>query len=103
MGNQYIVPSRVVIQEVLSETVLLDMDNGEYFELNETGSRMFALLQESGDAQKALEALSEEYDVSDDILTRDFGNLLRELRVKGLIEENHEAPPTLASRGASMD
>ena len=88
----YRIAPRVVIQDVLSESVLLDMDRGEYFELNESGSRMLRALDRHGDPETALTSLLDEYEVSRETLSKEFTILIDELHSRGLIEKRPQNP-----------
>ncbi len=77
----------VLVQEVLSETVLLDTGRGEYFELNDVGSAMLTHLRDSGDPQAAFDRLLNEYDVAEDVLRQDFDELIGQLEDNGLLRK----------------
>ena len=83
----YALSPGILIQEVVSETVLLDMDKGEYYELNETGSTMLRILKETGDPKQVFRFLLNEYNVSVDEVTRDFHDLVSKLERHGLVKK----------------
>lgn len=79
-------PSERVISEVLDgEVVLLHLDTGKYYSLNETGTRLWELIAEHGDLARARDVLLEEYDTDSDTLTRDVEQLVSELSQRGLL------------------
>ncbi len=82
---------RILSQEVISETVLLDMDKGSYFELNEMGSVMLKLLQESGDPEVVVAALVDKYEVDVETATADLDALLKQLLEHGLVIKEKKA------------
>ena len=84
---KYGLPPGVLIQEVDSEMVLLDVDSGRYFELNTMGAEMLRCLQQSGDPEQALQQILSEYDVTRDELEKDFGELLGQLMQQGLVHK----------------
>jgi hypothetical protein len=88
--TRYRLPTGVLIQEVASEMVLLDVASGRYFELNTMGAVMLRRLQEYGESSRVLQQIQAEYDVSRGDLEKDFGELLEQLLRQGLIEEAAE-------------
>jgi len=79
-------PDHVLGEEVEGEFVLLDLQGGGYYGLNEVGSRIWSLLQEGKTVKEVLEALLEEYDVSEERLKSDLVGFLTELQSRGLVE-----------------
>ena len=88
--TRYRLPAGVLIQEVASEMVLLDVESGRYFELNTMGAVMLRRLQEFGEPERVIQQIQAEYDVSRVDLEKDFGRLLEQLVQQGLIEETTE-------------
>ena len=66
------VPERVLFRDLAGEGVLLELDSGRYFGLNEMGTRMWCLLVQHGRVGAALEALLEEYEVPRERLCEDL-------------------------------
>ena len=83
--DRFSISSEVLSQEVSGETVLLDLAGECYFGLNEVGTRIWQLLQCESSVGEALDALSDEYDVSRDQLKIDVGELLGRLKEAGLV------------------
>ncbi len=84
--NQTITPSPDVIsQEVSGETVLLDLESENYFGLDEVGTRIWQLINESGDLQVVYRTLLDEYEVSEERLLGDLDALLGEIAGLGLV------------------
>jgi hypothetical protein len=69
-----------------SQTVILDLKHGVYFELNEVGGRIWQLLQQPRSLKAVLETLLEEYDVPAARCEGDMMNLVQELLRRGLVE-----------------
>ena len=84
------VPSRVLFRDLGGEAVLLAMDAGLYFGLNESGTRMWHLLVQHGRADLAYQSLVAEYDAPAERLQADLLGLLDILSSRGLLEV-HEA------------
>ena len=62
------VPPGVMFRDLDGEAVVLELESGRYFGLNETGTRMWILLLEHGEVEPAFRALLDEYDVPEDRL-----------------------------------
>ncbi len=82
---KYGLSRNVLVQNVVSETVLLDIDKGEYFELNELGSEMLKRLRDLGDPRRVIASLLADYEVEEETLTRDFRELLSQMESHGLV------------------
>ena len=79
------ISSEVLVQEVDEETVLLDMKSESYFGLDEVGTRIWQLLQETGDLQTIFNTMLEEYDVDEKQLKNDLLDHVAQLGEAGLI------------------
>ena len=86
-------PSRVVRvnpntlhRELQGEGVLLQLDSGEYFGLDEVGQRMWALLVEHGDLSVVASRLAEEFDAEPEVLSRDLNDLVDDLVSRRLLD-----------------
>ena len=84
------ISDQALSQEVNGETVILDLKSESYFGLDEVGTRIWQLLQEHGDVQKAFDVMLGEFDVEEDQLENDMNALLDKMLENGLlhIEEN---------------
>ena len=80
------ISTEVISQEVSGETVLLDLESENYFGLDEVGTRIWQLIQESGDLQSIYNTMLEEYDVSEEQLEEDLEKLLEEVSKIGLVK-----------------
>jgi hypothetical protein len=76
---------RVMMQEVEGQSVLLDIDSGEYFSLNEVGGRVWELCDGSRSVAVIAEALCAEYDVPPEMAIADARELLESLVGAGLV------------------
>ena len=75
----------VLFQEVSGETVLLDLSSENYFGLDETGTRIWELLNGGSSVGEVVDALLEEYDTDRKTLESDVAELLENLAEAGLI------------------
>lgn len=79
------IPPSVLSQRVGDELVLLDINSGMYYGLNEVGARVWQLLSEGLDVTALVDVLADEYEASHDTLEADVKKLLEDLGAKGLI------------------
>jgi len=75
----------VVAARIESELVLLDVDQGTYFGLDELGTEIWESISSGGDTDELVARLVEEYDVSPEQLRVDIAGFLDELEDKGLV------------------
>lgn len=75
----------VLFQQINNECVLLNMESEQYFGLDDIGARIWEILSEDGNTEKALTQLQAEYEVDGEILRQDLANLLSELESEKLI------------------
>ena len=76
----------VLWQEVEGRIVLVDTGSGQYHALNDSGSRMWTLLLETGGVAAALERLSAIYEAEPAGLARDLADFIAALVADGLLE-----------------
>ena len=79
------VSPRVLCKVLENEAVLLDLQSGEYFGLNEVGCRIWQLIPAQGSLGAIRNCLVEEYDVSTDQAWHDLEILIAELMQRGLV------------------
>ena len=78
--------------EIGSESVILDLQSGTYYGLNETGNQIWQWLQKPKTFSELYKLVLDEYDVPLEEAIRDIQNLLQEMVNTGLIEiVNEEA------------
>lgn len=68
------------------EEVVLSLDTGIYYGLNEVGTRIWALLAEPRTLAEVCDILETEYDVDRSVLEADAADLLQSLDEEGLVE-----------------
>jgi hypothetical protein len=73
-------------EPVAGETVLLHFPSGQYFGLNEVGSRAWVHLRDTGSIAAAFGLLREEFEVDDERLRSDLDRLIADLEAAGLLE-----------------
>ena len=82
------VPSDVLFREVAGEAVILNLETGKYYGLDEIGTRMWTLLAEHGCLEPVYSALLEEYNVREERLQSDLLKLVDDLVAHGLLMAN---------------
>lgn len=85
LNSSFKIPPTVVARMVGAETVILDLESGTYFGLDEVGTRVWQLLQQGKTITETCEALSKEYDIDRATLVSDAHDLASELLEKKLI------------------
>ena len=75
----------VVSRDLEGEAVILNLETGTYFGLNEVGTRIWTLIQEHESLSRVFEAIRQEYEVSPEALEGDLLRIIDELRRKGLV------------------
>ncbi|MEP4147197.1 MAG: PqqD family protein [Halioglobus sp.] len=75
----------VISQEVSGETVLLDLNSENYFGLDEVGTRIWQLIESSGNLQEIYDTMLDEYEVEADQLLDDMEQLVVDIEKAGLV------------------
>ena len=79
-------PHRDVISRMLDdEAVILDLQSGEYFGLNETGARIWELLEQH-DTSEIAQLLAGEFDVTSEQAAEEVDALIQRLLDQRLVE-----------------
>ena len=76
----------VLIQDLVEESVLLDLENEEYFGLDSVGRRMLSSLEESESTESAYQLLLEEFEVEPEQLRQDLQDFISKMIDYGLVE-----------------
>lgn len=72
--------------DLADEAVILDVQSGAYYGLDEVGALIWALIQEPKAVDEVCQVLLQQYDVEADSCERDLVAFLQELADQGLIE-----------------
>ena len=80
------IPGHVVHRDFPGETVVLNLETGQYHGLNATARRMFTALAEAESIATAATVLSSEFGVSRSRMERDLRDLCATLADRGLME-----------------
>lgn len=79
MQSAYARSGKTAQSRVGAETVLLQMESGIYFGLNEVGTRVWELLETASTAQDICERIVEEFEVNREQLKADVQAFFQEL------------------------
>jgi hypothetical protein len=86
LGARVRMPQHVVCRSFVAETVVLNLQTGQYHGLNPTAGRMLQALQDAPAVGAAVPALVGEYAVAQEEIERDLLALVGGLLERGLIE-----------------
>ena len=86
LDTPLVVPDDVIFRELEGEAIILHLGTGTYFGLDEVGTRLWALVTESGNLRHAVDVMAGEYDVERSTLERDAIELAGGLLEKGLVQ-----------------
>ena len=78
--------NEVFANEIDGEAVMMNIQTGKYYGLDEIGSRIWELMEQKIQVKAIIEQLQKEYDVSEQQCKSDVLNLLNELKTNQLIE-----------------
>ncbi len=76
---------RVIVQQVEDQAVLLDIESGEYFALNDVGKSVWDLCDGSRTVAEVADAICSGYDVMEEEALTDTSALLEALAGVGLV------------------
>ena len=81
-----------ISSELADEAVILNLDSGIYYGLNEVGARVWELIQQPRSFNELHKTLLAEYDVPTETCQQDLAKILLDLKSASLIEVCDEAP-----------
>jgi myo-inositol-1-phosphate synthase len=78
--------NEVFANEIDGEAVMMNIQTGKYYGLDEIGSRIWELMERKIQVKEIIEQLQKEYDVSEQQCKTDVLNLLNDLKSNQLID-----------------
>ena len=78
--------------------VVLHTGTKRYYSLNETGARIWSLLEEHGDPERAIATIAPEYGISRDEAVKAVTDLVAQLTAAGLLHDSDPLPSRTLSR-----
>ena len=86
LSSRLRLPDHVVHRSFVAETVILNLQTGQYHGLNPMGGHMLEVLGESPDVRAAAERVASEYDQDPAVVESDFVAFCSDLLDRGLVE-----------------
>jgi Coenzyme PQQ synthesis protein D (PqqD) len=80
-----------ISSDLAGESVILHLQSGVYYGLNEVGAHIWSMIQQPTTVPKIRSAVLETYDVEPEVCDRDILSLLQDLQAVGLVEIRHAA------------
>jgi hypothetical protein len=80
------IPEGILCHDFQGEMVLLNLNTGVYFGLNQVGTRAWELIQTHQSLKKVVEILLDEYEVPPDQCTQDLLELVEHMKESRLLE-----------------
>jgi len=85
-GRHVRISHNTFYRDLMGEAILVRLDTGEYFGLDDVAHRFWQLILENGDLDLVHSRLAREYEVDAKMLAADLDDLVRELARCQLIE-----------------
>lgn len=93
LGDRPSHADQVIAQQTCGALVLMSIDKGQYYSLNELGCRIWQLCDGVRPVAEIIQIIGDEYDVSLDRVQHDVLTLLQELADEHLVESNDQVAP----------
>lgn len=77
--------SRFLASQLGEETVMMDMDSGDYLGINSVASDMWALLQEPIKVETLIKTMVEMYDVSEEVCKAELETFLPKMFAQNML------------------
>jgi hypothetical protein len=87
--NTYILKPQLSVTSIGEEAVLLDLDSGQYFGLNEVGTKIIAGLMQQLELDDIVQEVINEFEVSETQAHTDTRALIDDLEGAGLISRSN--------------
>jgi hypothetical protein len=85
------IPEHVLSRKLDDEMVLLNLDSGEYFGLNDTGTKVWELIADGRSREDVVDTLTKEFAVAAEVASRHVAMLCDQLLEAGLLAEGGAA------------
>lgn len=86
------IAEHLTMADLEGEKVVLNLESGQYFGLNEVASRILEIVEEDpATIGQVVDRLLEEYDVERDVLKQDVIRFVREMKAHQLIGVDEES------------
>ncbi len=91
-GRRVIKSSNVLLQDLEGEAVFLNLENGQYYGMDENSFQTYQTLLSSLSIQSAYDTLVQEYEVDPEQLRSDLEKFLAHLLENGLVTYADDQP-----------
>ena len=92
----YVVSDGQITSQLGDESIILELNEGIYYGLDQIGTRVWELLQAPRSIRQICEAIRQDYDVSTDACIEAVAALVADLEARTLVKQVDEAPPHLS-------
>lgn len=79
------IPGHVLYVEVDEQSVLMDINSGMYFALDEVGSKIWDYLKAELDYNSIIQSISNEYEIDSNVIAEDLDIFINNLKNSNLI------------------
>ena len=83
--SKYKINKGFIVQKLDDKTAIFDGEKSMLYTFNETATYIFQKLKSGWDKKKILETMQKRYKIKEEKLTKDFDELIRELKAKKII------------------
>jgi len=90
LSDRVVIPDAIVSRDLGGEAIVLNLETGVYFSLDEVATTIWQGLQAHGTLQGAFDQALSKYEVERDVLEADLLRLVDQMASKGLLAA---APP----------
>ena len=87
-SQRFAQPQGVMVRQLDDESILLDLETGHYYGLDDVGTRLYEILVTSPSLEAAHAQALEEFEVTAEVLQADLSALASRLVEEGLLEEH---------------
>lgn len=85
LGSRGRLPQHVVYREFVNETVLLNLETGQYHGVNPTGAKMIEALERADTVGQAAQAIAERFEMPLEQVEQDISVFCKDLGERGLV------------------
>lgn len=78
-----------VFSDLGGEAIILNLQSGVYYGLNEIGAQIWTLIQQPKTLKEIQTKILDTYDVEPDVCLQDLKDVLQDMEAAGLIEVGH--------------
>lgn len=84
----------VITDDMDGEIIILNTESGKYFSAEKTGMMMWEMLSGGYTSTEVAELFTNQFSLSDDVVTTDVNTILTQLNDEGLLKESKLSEPS---------